>query len=146
MRGKMLEQEARAEVRLKRAVGALNLSEIAPATREFVSLEAALQLKEVLDRLQLPPTTDIPDEKARGSVSFFSTPIPSHGRRKCTRRSAISPTIPWTRKDSISELSRLPADCSHRNGLRGWRVLPPRAQLFTTARRSGNGRLSCSPC
>lgn len=58
------EQEARAEVRLKQAVGSLNLRAIPPATRRFVSLEAALQLKEVLDRLELPPTVDIPDAQA----------------------------------------------------------------------------------
>jgi MscS family membrane protein len=60
----VLEQEARAEVHLRRAVGSLNLSEISPATRKFLSVEAALQLKEVLDRVQLPPTGAMPDKQA----------------------------------------------------------------------------------
>ena len=60
----VLEQEARAEVHLRRAVGSLNLSEISPATRKFLGVEAALQLKEVLDRVQLPPTEAIPDKQA----------------------------------------------------------------------------------
>jgi MscS family membrane protein len=59
----VLEQERRADVFLRRAVGSLNLSEISPATRKFLSTEAALQLKEVLDRVQLPPTEVIPDEE-----------------------------------------------------------------------------------
>ena len=59
----VLEQEARAEVLLRRAVGSLNLSEIPPATRRFLSVEAVLQLKEVLDRVQLPPAVAIPDEQ-----------------------------------------------------------------------------------
>jgi MscS family membrane protein len=60
----VLETEARAETRLQRAVGALNVSEIPPATRRFVSVEAALQLKEVLDRVPLPPAASIPDSQA----------------------------------------------------------------------------------
>jgi hypothetical protein len=62
----VLEQEARAEVHLRRAVGSLNLSEISPATRKFLSLEAALQLKEVLDRVRLLPAEAIPDKQAVG--------------------------------------------------------------------------------
>jgi len=61
---KVLEEEARAEVHFRRAVGSLNLSEIAPATRRFVSVEAVLQLKEVLDRVQLPPAEAVPDKQA----------------------------------------------------------------------------------
>ncbi len=60
----VLEQEARAEVHLRRAVGSLNLSEIPPATRKFVSVGAALQLKEVLDRVQLLPPDAMPDKQA----------------------------------------------------------------------------------
>jgi MscS family membrane protein len=59
----VLEREARADVHLRRAVGSLNLSEISPATRKFLSVEAALQLKEVLDRVRLPPTEAIPDKQ-----------------------------------------------------------------------------------
>ena len=60
----VLAHEARAEVHLRRAVGSLNLSEISPATRKFLSVEVALQLKEVLDRVQLPPVEAIPDKQA----------------------------------------------------------------------------------
>ena len=57
----VLEQEALALVYLNRAVGSANLSEIPPATRRFVAMEAILQLKEVLDRVPLPPIETIPD-------------------------------------------------------------------------------------
>ena len=58
------EQEALALFYLSRAVGSANLSEIAPATRQFVAMEAILQLKEVLDRVPLPPIETIPDQQA----------------------------------------------------------------------------------
>jgi len=60
----VLEQEALAFVYLNRAEGSANLSEIPPATRQFVALEAILQLKEVLDRVPLPPIDAIPDQQA----------------------------------------------------------------------------------
>jgi MscS family membrane protein len=60
----VLKQEALALVYLNRAVGSANLSEIPPATRQFVSIEAILQLKEVLDRVPLPPIETIPDQQA----------------------------------------------------------------------------------
>ena len=59
----VLEQEALALVYLNRAVGSANLSEIPPATRQFVAMEAILQLKEVLDRVPLPPIETIPDQQ-----------------------------------------------------------------------------------
>jgi MscS family membrane protein len=61
---KVLEQEALALVYLNRAVGSANLSEIPPATRKYVAMEAILQLKEVLDRTPMPPTEAIPDQRA----------------------------------------------------------------------------------
>jgi len=60
----VLEQEALALVYLNRALGSANLSEIPPATRQYVSMEAILQLKEVLDRVPLPPMEAIPDQQA----------------------------------------------------------------------------------
>ncbi len=60
----VLEQEALALVFLNRAIGSANLSEIAPATRQFVAMEAILQLKGVLDRVPLPPIETIPDQQA----------------------------------------------------------------------------------
>lgn len=63
MSDKVLEQEALALFYLNRAVGSVNLSEIPPATRKYVSMEAILQLKEVLDRVPLPPIEEIPDQQ-----------------------------------------------------------------------------------
>jgi len=60
----VLEQEALALAYLNRAVGSANLSEIPPATRQFVAMEAILQLKEVLDRVPMPPIETIPDQQA----------------------------------------------------------------------------------
>ena len=54
------EAEARAEELLERAVRTLNLSEISPVLRQKVGLERALLLKEVLDRVPLPPFDAIP--------------------------------------------------------------------------------------
>ncbi len=54
------EAEARAEEMLERAVRTLNLSEVPPALRRKAGLERALLLKEVLDRIPLPPFETIP--------------------------------------------------------------------------------------
>jgi MscS family membrane protein len=72
----VLEKEARAEVHLRRAVGSLNLSEIPPATRRFLSVEAVLQLKEVLDRVRLPPAEAIPDKQAIESQGLTRWRVP----------------------------------------------------------------------
>jgi MscS family membrane protein len=58
------EAEARAQELLDRAVRTLNLSEIPPALGKKVGLERALLLKEVLDRIPLPPSEAIPDAAA----------------------------------------------------------------------------------
>lgn len=47
-----------------RAVGALDLSDISPALRNIVAPERLLQLKEILDRIDLPAYADIPDQEA----------------------------------------------------------------------------------
>jgi len=60
----VVEQEALALVYLNRALGSANLSEIPPATRQYVSMEAILQLKEVLDRVPLPMIEAVPDQQA----------------------------------------------------------------------------------
>ena len=52
--------EARAERLLERAVRTLDLSEVSRALRPKVALERALLLKEVLDRIPLPPFDTIP--------------------------------------------------------------------------------------
>ena len=54
------EAEARAERLLERAVRTLNLSEVSRALTPKVGLERALLVKEVLDRIPLPPFDSIP--------------------------------------------------------------------------------------
>ena len=54
------EAEARAERLLARAVRTLDLSEVSRALRPKLALERALLLKEVLDRIPLPPFDTIP--------------------------------------------------------------------------------------
>ena len=46
---------------LQRAVYTLDLSQVPEALRENVGVEAALMLKEVFDRMQLPPVDTVPD-------------------------------------------------------------------------------------
>jgi MscS family membrane protein len=58
------EVEERTQELLERAVRTLNLAEIARALRANVGLERALLLKEVLDRIPLPPLDAIPDATA----------------------------------------------------------------------------------
>ena len=49
------------DLAVRRIVSCLDLSEVAPALRRGVSAQSAVCLKEVLDRLELPPLEDIPD-------------------------------------------------------------------------------------
>ncbi|MFQ5936006.1 MAG: hypothetical protein ACE5LB_06335 [Acidiferrobacterales bacterium] len=105
----VLEQEARVEALLRRAAESLDLSQVPPAIRRHVSLEPALQLKEVLDRVSCrrprpfrmhtlskrkglpageslrPVSISCKWPKAPGPASSFSTPGPWHERRECTR-------------------------------------------------------------
>jgi MscS family membrane protein len=60
----VLAQEAQAKALLRRSAGSLDLSQVRPALLVAVQLEAVLQLKEVLDRIGLPPAETIPDAKA----------------------------------------------------------------------------------
>ncbi len=54
----------------------LDLSGVPPVLRDTVSAERALQLKEILDRIELPPLVDIPDQDAltRQSVRRWRLP------------------------------------------------------------------------
>ncbi|WP_296897535.1 mechanosensitive ion channel domain-containing protein [Thiohalocapsa sp.] len=56
--------ERRAARLLQRAVNALDLRRVPAALREEAGEEAALMLKEVLDRMILPPLDAVPDERA----------------------------------------------------------------------------------
>jgi len=48
----------------ERAIGCLNLSQVPVARMEDVSCQATLKLKEILDRIELPPFDQIPDAEA----------------------------------------------------------------------------------
>ncbi len=61
-RAEALEAERLALDYLRRAASTLDLSNVAPANREDVGLETVLQLKEIMDRLILPPIDSIPGE------------------------------------------------------------------------------------
>ncbi len=58
------------------ALDCLNLEHEPPALKKAVGIDAALYLKEVLDRVTLPPRDDIPDSKAvqTGHVSRWTIP------------------------------------------------------------------------
>ncbi len=51
----------KARAHIQKAVRTLDLSGVAPADRQDFGFETALLLKEILDRLDLPPESDIPD-------------------------------------------------------------------------------------
>ncbi len=72
----VLEQQARAEGLLRRAAASLDLSQVSPVIRRHVSLEAALQLKEVLDRIPLLPAETIPDAHAVKAQALTRWRIP----------------------------------------------------------------------
>ena len=84
----MTKEEAReieraADDRLKRAIATLDLSQVPEALRKDVGLEAVLQLKEVFDRMPLPPLDSVPNvhfvaaarEGAGGSSSRTAGPF-----------------------------------------------------------------------
>ncbi len=48
----------------ERAIWCLNLSEVPASRRQDVAYETALKLKEILDRIELPPFAQIPDAEA----------------------------------------------------------------------------------
>lgn len=53
-----------AESFFQRSVWCLNLSEVPDALKQDVSMEATIKLKEILDRIELPPLDQIPDAQA----------------------------------------------------------------------------------
>jgi MscS family membrane protein len=61
-RAQAKEVEARATRLLERATGVLDLSRVPEALRLEIGEERALMLKEVIDRLMLPPLDAVPDE------------------------------------------------------------------------------------
>lgn len=65
-----------AEILLERARGCFDLSGLPSATRQQTSLELVLQLKEILDRIPLPPFPDIPGTAA-GTYDFNQADLES---------------------------------------------------------------------
>ena len=66
--------EARGHVR--NATRSLDLHELAPADRDDVAFETALLLKEVIDRLELPPEDEIPDANTVSKMEIGAWTIP----------------------------------------------------------------------
>ena len=63
-------------VYLDRAALCLDLSEIAPNVVQDVGVEAALLLKEVFDRIELPPIEEVPDKKVVDTEGLTGWTIP----------------------------------------------------------------------
>ena len=80
-----LEMESAADNLLRRARGALDLSEVPEAIRESAGIEAVLQLKEVLDRLPLPPLESVPGPGSVAAHRQRSDEIPFRWRIPDTR-------------------------------------------------------------
>jgi MscS family membrane protein len=66
-------EERRTEISIlgsiPKALRALDLSRISPVLRDTVAVERLLQLREVLDRIQLPAMEDVPDRAAMANVT-----------------------------------------------------------------------------
>jgi len=60
----------------RRARGSLDLSEVPPLVAQEVSAKTALMLKDVLDRLELPPQKDIPDARQVVELDLTRWTIP----------------------------------------------------------------------
>ena len=64
------------EYDIKRAIRCLDLSQVAPSVLEDVGIESVLLLKEVLDRIEIPPFEKIPDKVAMAEKKFKKWVIP----------------------------------------------------------------------
>jgi MscS family membrane protein len=62
--------------RAPRALRALDTSEISPVLMETIPIERLLQLKEILDRIELPALTDIPDAEAMARLGLKRWRLP----------------------------------------------------------------------
>jgi len=80
------EAETSAQDLLDRAVRTLNVSEIPPALRQKVGLERALLLKEVLDRIPLPASDEIP-----ATAAMTAGPGETAGTAQDAERAATAP-------------------------------------------------------
>ena len=71
--------EARIMFHLNRAVGSLDVSDIPRATRPFVTVEAVLQIKEVLDRVPRSAFDALPDQLALADTGATRWRLPHTG-------------------------------------------------------------------
>lgn len=62
---------------LNRAAECLDLSEIAPNIVQDVGIETALLLREIFDRIELPPDKEIPNIKSAGLDGLTSWTVPN---------------------------------------------------------------------
>jgi len=74
--GRSYESEAERAAAANRVLRCLDLSEMPPAVRTSLAKEAAVCLKEVLDRIELPPESDWPDanDVAARKITKWSIP------------------------------------------------------------------------
>ena len=61
---------------LQRAIRCLNLSEVAPSVVKEVGIESVLLLKEILDRIEIPPFDEIPDRDSMKGRKYKKWTIP----------------------------------------------------------------------
>ena len=78
-----------------RAARCMNLEKEAPSLRYVVGLSTAIYLKEVLDRIDIPPDEDIPDEKTDSDPKDFQLDNPLYRDHDCGSKGRIvNRTIP----------------------------------------------------
>ena len=66
------EQVNQTKILFQRAERCLNLSQVPPRLKQEVAIEGVLMLKEILDRLEIPPYAEIPDADAVAADKEFS--------------------------------------------------------------------------
>ena len=62
--------------RTPKAIRALDISGISPVLQDTVPVERVLQLKEILDRIELPPLADIPDQETMARLQLRRWRLP----------------------------------------------------------------------
>ncbi|MGI9263753.1 MAG: hypothetical protein ACR2QU_02415, partial [Gammaproteobacteria bacterium] len=91
------ELERRADNLLERAAFTLDLSGVAAALRADVGVESALQLKEVLDRLTLPPLDSVPNAQM----------VAAQRDRMAASSSAVGVPIRWRIPETEIEIAEV---------------------------------------
>ncbi len=69
----------------RRAAQCLNLESKPPAIRDTLGFESVIYLKEILDRIDIPPVDEIPDKKKRKNGQIGQLDNPTHGDHNCGR-------------------------------------------------------------